>query len=764
MNSLSYFYINNQKFNYKLEFQNNQVNNYWKHNAPLIEYCETLGIVIPHYCYHKNLSISGNCRMCLVELKNSPKPMVSCAMSAKSSLNNNEIFTDSPLVKKARENILEFLLLNHPLDCPICDQGGECDLQDQSLYFGTSKKRFYNFKRIVTDKNIGPIVKTVMTRCIHCTRCVRFSAEIAGTEDIGMFGRGLDSEIGTYVTKAFQSELSGNVIDLCPVGALTQKPYPFLSRSWELKTANSIDFSDGFGLSTQVYFKNSQIVKIASGFDFGSKDNPWISDKTRFSFDGMFTPSRLLKGIVNFGSEKSIFSPTWKSLLVEIITTLYFQDHLNNHLLKKNKLTIIFSNTISLEVLNLLYLFSKKYNFIELKKFEGENINTDFENNFLMQSNTVLKTELIKSNLCFLIGMYSRYEGVPFNLELRKKYLKGNLKVLSLGSSKNLTFPYTNIGSNIKNLKTIVEGNNPLCQDFITLSNPIIAISSANFNRKDANGLTVILNKLKNNLSKYHKNWNNINILNTSINGSGVNYLNTFKPISENDLKNSAGLYFVNTQPNLLKLQKLTKIKLLNYLNNHSKWPSYSVDQSFGIKNTEVVSLNKTLLNFNTITLPNSSFFESSGTFLNTEGLLKKSIKFISTEYQTKEDWQIIRKIFSNSSKINFISKNLKKNNSILTINLNNLNNFKKFVNYVFFATKNITPNHLSISDSSIKNNIKIFSTFKDKKIKVFSSKLKVWLNDFYIGGSDPYSRYSTTMIKCSTNLRIEKNNFSHLK
>ena len=228
---MKYFHINNIKFNYNLEFKNNFKNNFWKQNTPLIEYCETLGINIPHYCYHKELSISGNCRMCLVELKSSPKPVVSCAMNAKSCLANGDIYTNSSLVKKARENVLEFLLLNHPLDCPICDQGGECDLQDQSLFFGLTKKRFYNFKRVVLNKNIGPIVKTVMTRCIHCTRCVRFAAEVAGIEDIGMFGRGLESEIGTYIQKLFQSELSGNVIDLCPVGALTSKPYPFIHRS-----------------------------------------------------------------------------------------------------------------------------------------------------------------------------------------------------------------------------------------------------------------------------------------------------------------------------------------------------------------------------------------------------------------------------------------------------------------------------------------------------------------------------------------------------
>ena len=192
----------------------------------LISYLIANGISIPHYCYHNNLSIAGNCRVCLVELKNSMKPIVSCATNARVALNDkNNMYHDSALIKKARENILEFLLLNHPLDCPICDQGGDCDLQDQSLFFGFTKRRFYKFKRVVSDKNLGPIVKTVMTRCIHCTRCVRFSTEIAGVEDLGMFGRGNSSEIGTYIDKVLSSELSGNVIDLCPVGNLTNKIY-----------------------------------------------------------------------------------------------------------------------------------------------------------------------------------------------------------------------------------------------------------------------------------------------------------------------------------------------------------------------------------------------------------------------------------------------------------------------------------------------------------------------------------------------------------
>lgn len=200
---------------------NKKINN----KISLIAYLIANGISVPHYCYHNDLSIAGNCRICLVELKNSMKPVVSCATNAKVALQNNSVYHDSVLVKKARENILEFLLLNHPLDCPICDQGGDCDLQDQSLFFGFTKRRFYKYKRIVNDKNLGPIVKTVMTRCIHCTRCVRFAGEIAGVEELGVFGRGSESEIGTYIDTVLSSELSGNVIDLCPVGSFTNKNY-----------------------------------------------------------------------------------------------------------------------------------------------------------------------------------------------------------------------------------------------------------------------------------------------------------------------------------------------------------------------------------------------------------------------------------------------------------------------------------------------------------------------------------------------------------
>ena len=757
MKSLKYFHINNVKFNYVLEFQSNHKNDYWKQNAPLIEYCETIGINIPHYCYHKSLSISGNCRMCLVELKNSPKPIVSCAMSAKSCLNNSEVFTNSPLVKKARENVLEFLLLNHPLDCPICDQGGECDLQDQSLFFGITKKRFYNFKRVVTDKNIGPIVKTVMTRCIHCTRCVRFASEIAGTSDLGMFGRGLDSEIGTYVTKTFQSELSGNIIDLCPVGALTSKPYPFMSRSWELKNVSSIDFSDGFATNVQISLKSNQVIKITPEYDTNIDKDVWISDKTRFSFDGMFSPERVLSGFVESGNNKTVTLNSWKLLLNEIILTLYFQDHLNRHFVKTKNLYIVFDNNVSLEVVNLLMLFTKKYSFVKIKTAEAGLYNNDLENSFLTKYESQDSGNLSNSNLCLLIGLNSRNESSHLNVQLRRRYSAGDFKVVSLGSSMDLTFPTSYLGLNVKNLQSLAEGNNFFCQELSNLK-PIIFVSSNVFQRKDSKSVYQLISSLK----KNSKQSISVNVLNSSINEAGVKYLSKFKPFTEKDLTSSNGLYFLNTATQTLNLKKIVNIKLLNYLESNDSSPKFCFEQNNGIVSSLTKDLKSSYGIYNYLNLPNNVFFETSGTYLNTNGIFKKVVKFISTNTQTKEDWQIIRKIFSYSKKINFL--NNYKNNKMVGFNNNNFNKFRNFVGFLNIACSNINAKAHTQNLKSVTNyDLKPLNILKSKKFKFFSTKFKIWINDFYIGGKDLYSKQSSTMIKCSKTFRNEMFVFKHL-
>ncbi len=760
MKSLTYFRINDIKFNYTLEFQNNYKNDYWKQNAPLIEYCETIGINIPHYCYHKSLSISGNCRMCLVELKNSPKPIVSCAMSAKSCLNNSEVFTNSPLVKKARENVLEFLLLNHPLDCPICDQGGECDLQDQSLFFGISKKRFYNFKRVVTDKNIGPIVKTVMTRCIHCTRCVRFAGEIAGTEDLGMFGRGLESEIGTYVTKTFQSELSGNIIDLCPVGALTSKPYAFVNRSWELKTINAIDFSDGFGGDLQIYLKNNSVIKILPGYTDTSNNENWISDKTRFAFDGMFSPERVLEGVIKNFKDGTLISNTWKILLNEITLTLYFQDHLNKHFYKTNSLCIIFDNNVSLEVLNLLVLFSKKYSFINLRKSENNLTENDQENLFLTNNQSVASKQLNFSNLCLLVGINSRYESSQLNILLRKRYLKGDFKIFSFGSFTDLTIPTTSVGLTLENIQSLVEGNSDICQE-LTNNRTTIIVSSSVFQRADSKGILKLLKMLKSNTKNpggFH-----LNILNLSVNETGLKYLNNFDSLSVNDLNSSNGLYFLNSSSRALNLKKIINLKLLKYKQSSNDFlPKFCLEQNNGILDSPAGKFNSSYKTCNYINLPNSAFFESNATFLNTEGIIKKTIKLLSTNKQVKEDWQIIRKIFSCSKKITYLNNT--RDNSIINFNNNNLTKFRSFTNFLYVATSGITSKS-NIFSSKTQNiyDIKFTNLLKFNKSKIYNTKLKIWINDFYIGGKDPYSKYSSTMIKCSRIFRKDRTTFTHI-
>ena len=756
---MKYFYINNIKFNYKLEFQSNSIKDYWKVNAPLIEYCESVGVNIPHYCYNKSLSISGNCRMCLVELENAPKPVVSCAMSAQSCLNNSKVFTNSPLVRKARENILEFLLLNHPLDCPICDQGGECDLQDQSLFFGMDKKRFYNFKRTVTDKNIGAIVKTVMTRCIHCTRCVRFAGEIAGVEDLGMFGRGLKSEIGNYVNKTFQSEISGNIIDLCPVGALTSKPYPFLSRSWELKMLESVDYSDSLTSSIQIYVKNNKVVKILPGFDKNSNNENWISDKTRFSFDGMFSPERLIGGLIIDGNNK-YFKSTWKVLLEELVYSLYFQDHLNKHLLRLTDLLIIFNGNSNLEVLNLLLLLSKKYSFIKLRKSEGCLESVDTEQNFLMNKESISEYKLNQSTTCLLLGVNTRYEASSLHLSLRKRYLKGNFNLFSLSSHIDLTVPVQQLGINLNYLKSIAEGNSLFCQELVKeKSNPII-ITNKQLYKKYGQVLN-LTNFLQLQLNKYHLNWSGFNIVGSTINEAGVNYLNKFQTVSPSDIKNSCGLYFINSYDNnSLSFQKLINLKLLNYSFSQNIPFKFAIEQNGGNKNN-AGSIIKNYNIFNYLNLPNKVFFESNGMTINSEGIYKKSYGVIpSSVNETKNDKDILRKLFLYLGNINYLSYN--KDNFKIYFNSKSLLKHKLFIEFLYYSSNSLkSKTSLNYITNKPLNIVGI--KYKKRKKKLILTNTKIWLNDFYISGKDYYSSNSETMVNCSKLLRLEKTNFISL-
>jgi len=750
---LKYFYIDNIKFNYDLEFDILNPKNRWKLNAPLIEYLETLGITIPHYCYHKNLSIAGNCRMCLIELKKSPKPIVSCAMNAKSSLAANiEIYTNSPLVKKARENIMEFLLLNHPLDCPICDQGGECDLQDQSLFFGIAKKRFYNFRRVVINKNIGPIVKTVMTRCIHCTRCVRFATEIAGIQNLGVFGRGVHSEIGTYINQIFQSELSGNIIDICPVGALTSKPYPFNTRTWELKTINSIDFSDGFGLNIQIFLKNNNIIKILPGYNSKENNNSWISNKTRFAFDGMFTSDRKVAKTITSGKNKVVTINTWEEIFESLIYTIYFYDHLNRHFFKTNQITFIIDENVSLETINLLHLILKKFSFFKIKKINTTKLCNDFEAN-LQISNATNDKLLQQVDVCLLIGTNPRYEGTHLNLKLKKRVSQGNFKLFTFNNLTDLTFPAISLGNNFKTLKAIIEGNHFISQDIKGAKQLLVVFNSNIFGRHDAKSITNLIDCLKKNTTAYKNKWDGVNFIRLNLNSAGLNLISNCENLNYSDLKSSSLLYFINVNLDSNKLKKLIDLNLLNYKTNLNV-NNIIIEQS----NKKVNNFFSVLKSYKHYYFPNNVFFENTESFINTEGTFKKAIKIVSSKKNTKDDNQLLRKLYSMLNKINYI--NQLKCNQTIQFNTKNSLNLKNFTRIFSLNTTNLSKLSYYVSKKNNQSFNLINTNFNQTKQYLNNTMLKKIINDFYIDSNDLYTKHSPTMIDCSNQFRKEMTSF----
>ena len=734
---MNYFYVNNIKIN-NIEKDRN-----------IIDYLENLNIKIPHFCYHQSLSVAGNCRMCLIELKNSPKPLISCAMSV---TNKMEIFTDSPLVKKARENILEFLLLNHPLDCPICDQGGECDLQDQSMIFGTSKKRFYIYKRSVTNKNLGPIVKTVMTRCIHCTRCVRFANEIVGIEDLGVFGRGNSMEIGTYVEKIFNSEISGNVIDICPVGALTSKPYSFFDRVWELKNVSSIDYSDGLNINIQISIKNdSFITKISPNFDKQEFIENWISDKTRFSFDGMFSPERLSTLILTNEKSYSTDSLSWKQMFKEILLIFYFKNHFLKHFLEIPILTIVINHSVSTELLNFLLLLEKKYEFIKVKQINNNNTSKDLNTHLLINSaNNISK--LNSSNLILLIGLNTRLESSTLNIKLRQRFLKGNCKIFTINSLVDLTFPTTNLGSNINILKNIVEGTHFFCQELKFAKNPILIYNSTLFSRNDSSTIDFLINSLNDKVKINLDSWKGINCVSSALNEVGINLSGLVKTFKSEDFMYSSGLYFINSNIYSTPILKLLELKILNYF----KIEKYSIKYLIEQNNVSSKMFNK-ISNYVYIGLPNFTLFEDSGTYQNSEGIFKNMIQIIPSQTKySKNNWHILRRLFS------YVDNNMLVEKKII-INFENYSTFIKFNNFQVYPVSSLNK-YVTTPLNFKSNKILILKKYLKQNLnkKLFKTKTILWLDDFYIGGKDLYSKFSKVMIECSKSLRLIATNFTY--
>ncbi len=411
----------------------------------LIQACEIAGVEIPRFCYHDRLHVAGNCRMCLVEVEKSPKPIASCALPVAEGM---VVHTDSPMVKKAREGVLEFLLINHPLDCPICDEAGECDLQDQTMKYARGNNRFHENKRSVRDKYMGPLIKTQMTRCIHCTRCVRFATDIAGVEELGAMGRGEHMEIGTYVEKSITSELSGNMIDICPVGALTSKPYAFKARSWELSKTESIDVLDAVGSNIRIDSRGKAVMRILPKLNEEINEE-WISDKTRFACDGLQN-QRLDVPMIRINGK---LQPTsWQEAMKSVKQNLKF--------LAGNEIAAIIGDLVDAESIMVLKDIMTALKSPNMDCMQ-EGAKVDFTNRANYLFNTTI-AGIEQSDHCLLIGANPRHEATLVNARIRKRSLRGNYSVYSIGESADLTYPVTHLGNQVEILQEIASGKHPL--------------------------------------------------------------------------------------------------------------------------------------------------------------------------------------------------------------------------------------------------------------------------------------------------------------
>ena len=573
----------------------------------VLQACEKAGVEIPRFCYHEKLSIAGNCRMCLVEMEKSPKPIASCAMPAAEGM---VIKTNTPKIEKSRKGVMEFLLANHPLDCPVCDQGGECDLQDQSMFYGIDKSRFKENKRAVPDKNMGPLIKTQMTRCIHCTRCIRFATEIAGVPELGAIGRGEDMQITTYLEKSIQSELSGNVIDLCPVGALTSKPYVFEARPWELKKTETIDVMDAVGSNIRVDTYDWEVKRVLPTINEDINEE-WISDKTRYACDGLLN-QRLDTPYIKYNNkfEKASWDEVFEIIKSKIKNT------------DKEKIAGFVGDLTNMEA---SYIFKEFFErTIDTKNYESRSsdmfIDSSKRENYLFNS-TINGIE--ESDLILLIGTNPRFEATMLNARIRKAYLDNKVKIISLSDVGDLTYPYHILNGKTMTIKNIIENNNELTKDIIEAQKPMIIFGESFLKSKSAEFLFSSFKNFLLNNNKFNDDWNPLNFLPSDAATVGSLDLDIIDPKNElikNLNENKFDLVFLMGQDNL-KFNK--KNEFIIYLGSH------------GDNGAELAD----------IILPGAAYTEQSGHYTNLEGKIQKAHKASYPPGDANEDWQIINNL-----------------------------------------------------------------------------------------------------------------------
>jgi NADH-quinone oxidoreductase subunit G len=594
-------------------------------NLTLLQACESTGAEIPRFCYHERLSVAGNCRMCLVEWVGAPKPQASCALQVRDIFPNKDgtpakINTNSPIARKAREGVMEFLLINHPLDCPICDQGGECDLQDQAMGYGRAAfNRYHENKRAVEDKNMGPIVKTVMTRCIQCTRCVRFATEVAGVPDLGATGRGEDMEITTYLERAFASELSGNIVDLCPVGALTAKPYAFNARPWELRHTESIDVMDAQGCNIRVDTRGREVMRVLPRLNEDVNEE-WIGDKTRHACDGLGR-QRLDRPFVRKSGklQPASWAEAFAAIAARVAST------------RPERMAAVVGDLAAAEEIKALkdLMVSLGVRSLDCRQ-DGAQIGGQRQS--YLFNTTIAGIEAADAIL--IVGANPRWEAPVLNARIRKTWLTGNVQIAGIGLSMDQTYPLRDLSSDVRTLEQIASGSHEFASVLRNAKRPMIVLGASTVARRDGAAILKLAARIAAETGMIgpaggaaEGGWNGFNILHTAASRVGALDLGFVPGEGGRDVAS------------ILDGAQKGEIDFI-YLLDADEFDVGHLGRAFvvyqgshgdaGAHNADVV-------------LPGAAYTEKEGLYVNIEGRVQRARRATFPPGDAKEDWAILR-------------------------------------------------------------------------------------------------------------------------
>ncbi len=649
----------------------------------ILQAAEVLGYEIPRFCYHDKLSVPANCRMCLVEVKGAPKPVASCAMACG---DNMEVNTEGALVKKARQGVMEMLLINHPLDCPICDQGGECDLQDQAMGYGFDRSRYHENKRAVKDKNFGPLIKTSMNRCIQCTRCVRFGEEIGGVPELGLLNRGEDAEISTFVEKAVSTELSGNLIDVCPVGALTSKPYAFQARPWELRKTETIDVLDAVGSNIRVDARGNEVVRVLPRLHEYVNEE-WISDRTRFAYDGL-KRQRLDRPYVRDAQTKRLRPASWEEAFGIVADKLKSTNG--------DRIGALAGDLCELESMFALKELMSALGSKNLEcRTDGSQFDVSTRAGYTFNSGIA---GIEQADAILIVGANPRWEATMVNARIRKNWLAKRVKIGVIGEKLDLTYPYAHIGAGPDSLTELSNGKHSFADVLKNAQKPMIIVGPGVFQREDGLAQQAALKQLADTFGVVRDGWNGFNVMHTAASRVGAIDLGFTTAKSFKDVLGLDVIYLLGAD-GFDAQAAISPNSFVIYQGHHGDRGAMRAD----------------------VILPGSAYTEKDGLYVNMEGRVQLAKKAVSAPGEAKEDWKIIRALSD------YVGKKLP------------FDTFGQLRQQLVAAYP-----HFGQIDVAFPNEWKGFG----KSGPLTSAPYKSTVSNFYM--ADAISRASITMAKCS--------------